>query len=113
MKTRTDEARYSDPSYVAELENFKETEMVKARYQQMGFSPKLAEVAANAELSGSPDLLKRAFALHRQETGAKPEVSHNSQDASTNRNIDRNSAEYQKLEAEVKRNMQYQDEGVM
>lgn len=109
MKTRTDESRYNDPSYVAELENFKETEMVKTRYQQLGFSPKLAEVAANAELSGSPDLMKRAFALHRQETGTKPEVSRSQSHSDSDSGLDRTSAEYQQLEAEVKRNMQYQD----
>lgn len=108
MEIRSDENRFSDQGYVAELESFKETEMVKTRYQQMGFSPKLAEVAANAELSGSPDLLKRAFALHRQDS-AKAEVSRSQSHSDSYSGLDRNSPEYQKLEAEVKRNMQYQD----
>lgn len=50
--------------YIKELEDFKKTEEARQRYDQLGFSPKLARLAAISEVNGDTELLKKCYALH-------------------------------------------------
>ena len=62
MELRNDNERFTDSSYVNELEDFKKFEETKNRYKTIhGLSDNLASAAAHAELAGNMDLLQKAL----------------------------------------------------
>ena len=62
MELRNDNERFTDSSYLNELEEFKKFEETKSRYKTIhGLSDNLASAAANAELAGNLDLVQHAL----------------------------------------------------